>query len=60
MVKDGELSERVVRVARELDRLPPGDYNVRIVKPDLSGMAWHVEIHRVDRVNVLDLDKREK
>jgi hypothetical protein len=54
-----DLSPRVVRLARELDRLPAGEYVVRLVKPDLAALSWHAEITRSEPIRVMELAKRE-
>jgi len=41
-----DLSQPAVSVARDLDRLPPGTYNVTIQKPDIKAVGWRVEIVR--------------
>ena len=53
-----DLSARVISLARELDRLPPGDYSVRLVKPDLPDMSWHAEIIRVEPIREMELTIR--
>ena len=54
-----DLSTRVVSLAREIDRLPAGTYTLALVKPEVVGMSWHVEIVRVEPVRVMELTKRE-
>lgn len=39
-----DLSANVVSLARMLDRLPPGNYQVVLLKPDFKGQPWRVEI----------------
>jgi hypothetical protein len=53
-----DLSQRVLSLARELDRLPPGDYSVRLVKPELAGLSWHAEIIRVEPIREMELPVR--
>ena len=45
----------IVQLAEHLERLPPGDYMVRIEKPDLKGLPWRAEIVKTDRVSIVDL-----
>jgi hypothetical protein len=51
------LSQRVVRLAREVDKLPPGRYMIEIVKDDLHAAEWRLEIVRVDVVQKMSLSK---
>jgi hypothetical protein len=51
------LSQRVVRLAREVDKLPPGRYMIEIVKDDLHAADWRLEIVRVDVVQKMSLSK---
>jgi hypothetical protein len=52
------LSSRVLSLAQYLDMLAPGDYSVRLVKPDLAGLSWSVEITRVERIREMELPVR--
>jgi hypothetical protein len=52
------LSSRVLSLAQALDMLPAGDYAVRLVKPDLSGLSWHVEITRIEPIREMELPVR--
>lgn len=54
-----DLSQRVVSLAREIDRLPPGTFTLMLVKPDLPGLSWHVEIVRVEPIRTMELARRE-
>ena len=50
-----DLSAQAVRVARVIDRLPPGaDYIIRLVKDDLKTMPWQVEVSRVEPIKRLE------
>ena len=53
-----DLSQRVISLARVIDRLPPGDYSVRLVKPELDGLSWHAEIIRVEPIREMELPVR--
>lgn len=53
-----DLSSRALSLAREIDRLPPGDYSVRLVKPDPGGLSWHAEIIRVETIREMELPVR--
>lgn len=39
-----DLSPRVVSLARQIDRLPPGRYTIEIEKPEVKPMPWEVQI----------------
>jgi hypothetical protein len=52
-----DLSARVVSLAREIDRLPPGEYVIRLVKCDLKSMPWQAEIVRAESLRVMELGK---
>jgi hypothetical protein len=54
-----DLSPRVVRLARELDRLPAGQYTIHLTKPDLPSLSWRAEIARVEHIRDMELAKRE-
>lgn len=54
-----DLSARVVRLARELDRLPAGEYVITLTKPDLASLSWHAEITRTEHIRVMELPKNE-
>lgn len=42
-----DLSQQVVSLARDLDRLPNGyTYQITIEKPDVQALGWRVEIVR--------------
>ena len=39
-----DLSPRVIQLARMIDRLPAGTFNVELVKPEDKTIGWHVTI----------------
>lgn len=48
--KQSDLSKSVVSLGREIDRLPPGEFVIMIIKPDPpSTEAMRVEISKVER-----------
>lgn len=53
-----DLSQRVISLAREIDRLPAGEFLLVLVKPDLPSMSWHVEIVRRERIREMELPIR--
>jgi hypothetical protein len=52
-----DLSPRVVQLARMIDRLPPGDYDISLQKQEISGQPWSVEIVRTEKISTLSLPK---
>jgi hypothetical protein len=52
-----DLSARVVSLAREIDRLPPGDYVIRLTKCEVRAMPWQAEIVRTEPMRVMELGK---
>lgn len=50
-----DLRPEVVSLARELERLSPGNYLIRVTKPDLRGLPWLVEISHTEVVRIIDL-----
>lgn len=53
-----DLSPRVVQLARMIDRLPPGNYDISLVKQDLRAQDWKVEIVRTEKIAEVDLSRR--
>ena len=52
-----DLSPRVVQLARMLDRLPPGNYEISLQKQDLRAQDWNVEIVRTEKIATVQLQK---
>ena len=52
-----DLSPRVVQLARAIDRLPAGAYEIEIVKPDVRAQDWDVKIVRTEQIQHLTLPK---
>jgi hypothetical protein len=52
-----DLSPRVVSLAREIDRLPPGEYFIHLEKGEIRAAPWQAEIQRVEPVRVMELGK---
>jgi len=52
-----DLSPRVVSLAREIDRLPPGEYVIRLSKCDLKTSPWQAEITRSETVRNMEIGK---
>lgn len=40
----GQVSSKALSIARIIDRLPPGSYIIRVVKPDDKAGSWPVEV----------------
>lgn len=53
-----DLSQRVISLAREIDRLPAGSYSFVLVKPDLCSLSWHVEIVRLEPIREMEIPIR--
>lgn len=43
-IPPADLSINAVRLARIVERLYPGDYMIRLQRPQLKGEAWRIEI----------------
>lgn len=52
-----DLSARVVQLARAIDRLPPGKYEIEVEKPDVRAQDWDVKIVRTEQIQHLTLPK---
>lgn len=48
-----DLSAKVVSVARAIDRLPPGEYVINIVKPVSKHESWDIAIDSVRHVQTM-------
>jgi hypothetical protein len=53
-----DLSPRVVQLARMIDRLPPGTYEISLQKQELRTQDWSVEIVRTERISTVSLPKQ--
>lgn len=52
-----DLSPRVVQLARMIERLPPGTYEISLQKQELRTQDWNVEIVRTERISSVNLSK---
>jgi len=52
------VSLPAIQVARAVDRLGPGEYIIRLVKPPHVGDPWEVEIARAETVQRLKVGGR--
>lgn len=57
IIPQTDLSQRVIQLARAIDRLSPGEYVVRLVKPDMEAASWRVEIDRLDHIQNMAITK---
>ena len=52
------ISQRALAVARALDRLPTGEYQLRVEKkPHENGGGWFVEFTEATTIKVMELAK---
>lgn len=54
-----DLSPHVVQLAREIDRLIPGEYEIAISKPDLRQQDWSFEIVRKEKISSGNLSSKK-
>lgn len=52
-----DLSQKVVSVARAIDRLPPGRYMVSIIKPGSKHERWEVAIDEINTVQTMTVPR---
>lgn len=52
-----DLSQKVVSLAREIDRLAPGEYFIILLKPHSKAEAWEAQLSKIDRQKTMDLKK---
>jgi hypothetical protein len=52
-----DLSSRVVQLARMIERLPPGNYEISLQKQELRAQDWSVEIVRTEKISSISLPK---
>jgi hypothetical protein len=52
-----DSSPRATSLVRAIDRLPPGEYFIQIVKPDLQAKNWIIEIIRTEVFQNLTLPR---
>lgn len=46
-----DLSQNAISLARSIDRLPDGEYSIRIIKDTSLKIPWRLEIVRVEVVS---------
>ena len=53
-----DLSARVVSLARELDRLPPGCYVITLTKPEVKACTWTAQISKApEAIRTMEIHK---
>lgn len=52
-----DVSARVQTLMRRIDRLPPGMYELTIVKPETRAADWRIDIVRLERIETLHISK---
>ena len=52
-----DLSPRVVQLARAIDRLPAGTFEITIHKDDIRSRDWNIEIVRIERLQHFTISK---
>lgn len=52
-----DLSPNVVSLARRLDRLPPGEYTIEVIKPECRGEGWKYRVTRIETLFDLIAEK---
>jgi hypothetical protein len=45
-----DLSPRVEELARFIHHLPPGTYEITIMKPEIRAQDWDVEVVRTEKI----------
>lgn len=50
-----DLSPNMVTLARMIDRLPPGNYQVVLLKPEYKGQPWRVEIAQTQTITAREI-----
>ena len=51
------VSPRARAIAEMIDRLPPGTYELTVLKPDVAAASWQVEVVRQEPIRTLTLPK---
>ena len=53
-----DLSPRVVQLARMIERLPPGNYEISLQKQELRAQDWNIEIVRTEKISTVNLSRQ--
>lgn len=59
LVEPTDLSPHVIQLARTIDRLPPGQYEIKIEKQDLRQQDWSFQISRTEIVSSGNLSSKK-
>jgi len=54
---DVGVSKRALSMAKAIDRLPPGEFCIIVVKHNTKAVPWHTIIHKMDRIQVMDISE---
>jgi hypothetical protein len=52
-----DISARVQELARIIDRLPPGKFEITIEKPEVRAADWRVDVVRLEKLQHITLPK---
>ena len=52
-----DVSARVAELMRKIDRLPPGNYELSIAKPEIRALDWTINIKRLERIESFRLSR---
>jgi len=59
-IKDNGISKAAVSVGRIMDRLAPGEYIIKFVKPGYSkDHYWSIDISALNRIDKITIGKSE-
>jgi hypothetical protein len=51
------ISSRALSIAREVDRLPAGQFCIILVKHGVKAVPWHAVVHKMEKIAVMDVKK---
>jgi len=57
---DVGVSRKALSIAREVDRLPPGEFCIILVKHNTKAVPWHTVIHSMNRLKIMDISGNVK
>jgi hypothetical protein len=50
-----DISQKVLSLAREIDRLPAGDYSITLRKPRGRSESWSVKITKTEQIKTMNI-----
>lgn len=61
VIHQNDVSQKALYIAKSIDRLPPGEYTIRISRPASKERGWSFEVQKTDTVLPMReiYDKRE-